>query len=243
MQMLVAEADGMWLDDPPADAVARADEQLQSFPGMRCEPHRQERLSTWLWFAVQANAILLSADLLRRSEPADDEIVRVRSLSPTYVPWLPEQMAPLMRGGQRWHVPGEPTETDLVTKALTRREALKRQRSFLAEVVGEWLSLADVALQVAWDEDSEFKMAYSTTGLFGAIAVDLALKVGNRKGYWICSHCFTPYSDRDREPKAGSLNNYCGSCKQAGPKARYRAKVRENGGRLLRSTDPAEPTQ
>lgn len=239
MQTFWARGDGRWLEPGRHQRLLEGDHRIvellddsdRHMDLAACSALDGEPLSLWLMLAEQARAIASAGAILRRGDPCDDEIAKVRSLSPAVAWWLPELKAPLMAGGQRWVFPGG---NEVITTPLTRREALAGQRGFLAGVVEEWLNLADVSLTVAWDEDRPLHLGYNAQGLFGAIAVDLALMLSGMKGVWLCSNCGGPYSNRKRAPKTGCLH-YCYLCKEAGRQATYRAKRAANDGKPLRS--------
>jgi hypothetical protein len=57
-------------------------------------------------------------------------------------------------------------------------------------------------------------------GLFGAIALQLALAVGQSLGTAVCVHCRKEYSLTARRPKAGQ-RNFCPECRLEGIPSRY----------------------
>jgi hypothetical protein len=109
------------------------------------------------------------------------------------------------------------------------------EKFFLGEVIEEWLRLGDVHAKVQWRND-ELRpvIGFAWSGLFGALAVQLALSVAGVDGWAICEACHIQYVPRQRRPKAGQ-RNFCLKCRKQGVPKRYalqdyRRRKREQSG-------------
>ena len=91
----------------------------------------------------------------------------------------------------------------------------------LTNSVREWLSLASLHLDFDWYEEvARFKL--TTSGLFGALAMQIALAVSRRSGLGLCSHC-GKVEMVERQPRADK-NFYCKECRtnQASKRQAYK---------------------
>jgi hypothetical protein len=165
-----------------------------------------EPLSTWRHFSRQASALTKIADRLLRGQvanPGDWATVYERSRGPA-PSWVDERINP----------------------GLVRAEG-----QLLARVVNEWFTIGNVRPVLTWPSDTRPSvrlggpvwysgMAWvSEAGLFGALAVQLALAVGQSRGFAICDHCRSEYVP-ERRPRIGQ-RRFCQECRVAGIPNRY----------------------
>jgi hypothetical protein len=171
--------------------------------GLRCEllglfdgPRQPwELLEVWRQFSGQAFALMKIANRLMLGQvgrPEDWKIVYARTGQTA--PW--------------W------------------RQSVDVEKWTVAEVVNEWLILGNVRPRVEWPmrpDRYKRERPYVKLGgshLFGALAVQLALAVGQTEGMAICTHCRNQYIPSCRSAKARQ-RNFCPDCRQAGIPGRY----------------------
>ncbi|MFZ0995777.1 MAG: hypothetical protein WAO09_07350 [Candidatus Dormiibacterota bacterium] len=86
------------------------------------------------------------------------------------------------------------------------------QRATLAAFVDRWLALGAVRPVFRWAADQEPRLSFKAGGLFGALAVHLAVRVANGQGWAICNGCGAPYAPR-RLVRSGR-RAYCDQCRR-----------------------------
>jgi hypothetical protein len=121
------------------------------------------------------------------------------------------------------------------------------ERIIIARVVNEWLTIGGVGPAVVWHHSDERpSIRFGGPSLFGALALQLALAVGQSRGLAICTHCGTKYPPAKRRPKTGQ-RHFCPECREKGVPNRYsladyRNKIRNTKaakkGPASASTDP-----
>jgi hypothetical protein len=118
-------------------------------------------------------------------------------------------------------------------------------RLMLRSVINEWLSMGRVRLEFDFSGSASVALVRPRgSGLFGALAVQLALAVGKSNGIGTCDGCGGEYSPVERRPKAGQ-RKFCKKCRVKGiPKKLahedYRTRQKElRNGRINRSKPPA----
>lgn len=105
----------------------------------------------------------------------------------------------------------------------------EEQRDLLAAFVEQWLSIGAVRPVFRWG-DAGPRLSFSAGGLFGALAVHVAIMVMQGQGWAMCSGCGAPYAPRRLE--GYGRRTYCGDCREHGLPARdaardYRARKAE----------------
>lgn len=101
------------------------------------------------------------------------------------------------------------------------QQHLDVERVKVAMVANEWLSLGRVRPVVDWRHSHKKpSVRLGGHGLFGALALQLALAVGQSPGFAICVHCRQEYPPTARRPKAGQ-RNFCLDCRAAGIPRQY----------------------
>lgn len=94
----------------------------------------------------------------------------------------------------------------------------KQARPTLANLINNFLEIGGVRLQVLWPgTKNEPDLAYPSgeLGLFGVLALQLAMLVTRTDGIYECSGCCELYPRKARKPKPGQ-NNWCPICKADG---------------------------
>ena len=101
---------------------------------------------------------------------------------------------------------------------------LAAERFALTLCVNEWLILGDVRPQFSWIDrhNTVPKITFGGGGLFGALAVQLALAISQTDGLVLCSACGAPYVP-ERRPRSDE-RHYCVACRDAGRPARDAAR-------------------
>jgi hypothetical protein len=95
------------------------------------------------------------------------------------------------------------------------------ERVLVGELVNEWLKMGDVRPYVDWNaHEKKPTVTFGGSGLFGALALQLALAVGQSAGLAVCTHCRKEYPPTTRRPKAGQ-RRFCPECREAGIPNRY----------------------
>jgi hypothetical protein len=181
-----------------------------------------EPLRVWWNFSRQALAILRIADHLRAGVPGSREDWKVvYQVAATYhVDWEKESDLAVVR------------MLDRGTDQIWPLQTIGRQRSCVVSFVNEWIGMGDVRLYVTWGELGEpgeqqgIKLGgdWAYCGLFGALAVQLALAVGGSgtEKTAVCAACGKPYQCKI-SPKEGQRN----FCKACGKTASNRLRMRE----------------
>lgn len=107
------------------------------------------------------------------------------------------------------------------SKAPWWQQHVDVERIIISRTVNEWLSIGNVRPVVVW-HGSEKKptVKLGGTGLFGALALQLALAIGQSLGFAVCVHCRREYPPTARRPKTGQ-RNFCPECRAKGIPSRY----------------------
>ena len=168
-----------------------------------------EPLERWWHFARQARAMLHIANQLRRG------------LHGTRADW--EQIY----GTHGRH-------------GLPRGLRSGYEKFLLGELLQEWLTLGDVHANVQWLKD-ELRpvITFRGAGLFGALAVQLALSVAGVDGWSICDACHRQYIPMQRRPKTGQ-RNFCMECRQEGVSKQYALRDYRERQRKERDSEGAD---
>lgn len=185
---LATSAAGMdfgYSDRPPACPAAYA--RPVRWPS---EPTgRSERLEWWRKIARDAYAAVDIAARLHKGQPAPAE--RWASLA-----WAPSR-----------------TEMVEIVRSLTLydgAQAVGFQKSALAQLANEWLAVGDVRPVIRWWGAGTPAINLRNRGLFGALAIQLALTVSKATGLAGCDGCGRPLLDGTIRT---DRRNYCGDCK------------------------------
>lgn len=126
---------------------------------------------------------------------------------------------------------GQPDDWRLVY-ARSRRPLITSdvsyERTVLARVMNQWLSIGDVRPLWRWRRAAEFVI--QAPGLFGTLALQLVAVLSAIEGLSLCSGCGSPYTP-SRRPTSGR-RHYCPPCRRSGVPLRdaqreRRARVRE----------------
>jgi hypothetical protein len=204
----LCEDHGFPMNHLPVQPQPRS-ETLSEF-GFRCPPARRDE-GTWIepldgwkhWFG-RATRLLRVVGRLAEGQSAPEADWRAACEWPEL-------------GGDRgpWSPPRTPTE----------------QRAQLARTITNWLRLGQMRASVEWS-GREPELFLGGAGLFGAIALQLALAVTRQQGFAICSECWKVYSVK-RRPRVG-LGRYCATCgaKAANREAQRRRRMRSHSARL-----------
>jgi hypothetical protein len=136
---------------------------------------------------------------------------------------------------------GEAEEWAIVYGRSGRRapwweQTVEGEKMIVARVVNEWLRIGNVRPVVEWRPRRKYERPAvrfgGSSGLFGALALQLALAVAGMEGLAVCSHCRAEYMPQ-RRPKAGQ-RNFCLECREAHVPTRYsvrdyRERMRNKG--------------
>lgn len=95
---------------------------------------------------------------------------------------------------------------------------IKIDRLVLAVRVREWLQLGDVRLRFGWSH-ADPSLDLEAGGLFGELAIRLALTTLAKGSITTCSACGRPYVP-SRQPRADQ-QRYCAVCRKSGADRRY----------------------
>ena len=163
-----------------------------------------EPIATWRRFSRHAGALLQLAAHVHQGGPTTRRAAEARRAA----------HAPL------WKVvyDRDPARVD-AWKVDTSGEC---GRWSLMEVVQEWLVLGDVRPRPEWGA-ADATISLSGTGLFGALAVQLAFAVCQADGFASCSACGTPFVPQ-RRPAPGR-RTYCEDCRAEGKPVRDAARA------------------
>ncbi|HVB13761.1 MAG TPA: hypothetical protein VNH38_03265 [Candidatus Dormibacteraeota bacterium] len=85
------------------------------------------------------------------------------------------------------------------------------QQTALAAFVDRWLELGAVRPVFQWTDQGP-RLSFNAGGLFGALAVHLAVRVMNAQGWATCSGCGAPYAPWRQEPVG--RRTYCDGCRK-----------------------------
>lgn len=96
---------------------------------------------------------------------------------------------------------------------------IKEERRLLSWRVSQWLEWGGVKPFFLWQGVEAPHLQLEPRGLFGLLAMHLALAVSQVEGFAVCSECGNPYIPR-RKPR-DDQRNYCPTCQALGAPARY----------------------
>jgi hypothetical protein len=82
-------------------------------------------------------------------------------------------------------------------------------------------------------------ITFRGVGLFGALAVQLALSVAGVNGWSICDACHRQYIPMQRRPKTGQ-RNFCMECRQEGVSKQYALRDYRERQRKERDSEGAD---
>jgi hypothetical protein len=198
----------------PCGHIAEISDQCYPLGWHDRQPQQQihcwEPLEAWRTFSRQALALTKVADRLLQSKVGRPE----------------DWQAVYARSGLKapwWH------------------PDVNAERVLIPELVNEWLKLGDVRPTVDWNAHQEKPtVKLGGSGLFGALAVQLALAVGQSAGFAVCEHCRKEYPPTARRPKAGQ-RHFCPECRNAGIPSRY--SLADHRERLRRSKNAQRKTR
>lgn len=214
-----------------------------------------ESVRYWRSLARQAKAIRQLAEALRdeRQGQVSDwrALIRVRRARPikravvsgkyTYVFGRRLSRSENEREARSPQLNTEQLLSDLTMTELRERgggNAVRQQRIWtlrarLADILSEWLWLADVRPRCYWGRGCA-TFAVDGTSLFGTLAIELLKNVCQIGTTAVCSECGRTY--RPKKAPSRSRRNYCPKCrKHAGPKwasRRQREKRARAAGRV-----------
>ena len=186
---------------------------------------REDWRAVYEWPPRQARAIQLGAWTWPEAPPADP-LPRPGSWSPVLVTkWAGENRGAVSPEGRAFRSGGAWLGAAMGEPGGTAEE----QRDLLAALVEQWLSIGAVRPVFRWG-DAGPRLSFSAGGLFGALAVHVAILVMQGQGWAMCSGCGAPYAPRRLE--AYGRRTYCGDCREQGLPARdaardYRARKAE----------------
>jgi len=104
------------------------------------------------------------------------------------------------------------------------KPSVEGEKLIVARVLNEWLRLGSVRPVMEWRPSRKHERPAirfgGSSGLFGALALQLALAIGKLDGLALCVHCRAEYMPAARSPKAGQ-RNFCPDCRKAGIPNRY----------------------
>lgn len=211
------------VDPSPAGSISRVppralSEEAKAWRGAApdpwpCYPVTSEPLEEWWFWSTQAAALAAAGEILRRGEPCEaEQISQIADLLPAFLPEM-----------------GIPSPPAAGTAGKTRREILNEQRRFVVHVGQQWLEIADVTVSLAWAEPSRGQpdarplLGYHGTGLFAALAIEVALSLTRASGVHRCDHCGITYIRLKRAVQRGR-KGYCPDCEDVGPRETWRNK-------------------
>ena len=106
-------------------------------------------------------------------------------------------------------------------KAPWWRQHVDVERIIIARITNEWLLIGNARPAVIWHHwGKKPTVKLGGAGLFGALALQLALAIGQSLGFAVCVHCRKEYPPTARRPKAGQ-RNFCPECRTQGIPSRY----------------------
>jgi hypothetical protein len=143
-----------------------------------------EPVSAWTEYARQARALLNLIAQHARGQPLSMDDLRVAD------PTIETSM-------QTWHRPG-----------------ISAAQFVIGSCVNDWLMISEPTIRMVYWEPTTPALRLMEGGLFGAIAISLAMKAVRSDGLAICSGCGTGYTP-SRMPRRGT-RTYCLACRAAG---------------------------
>lgn len=160
----------------------------------------EEPVSVWRHFSGRANATLSMSAEVHQGRPATKEH------------W---DRLPYVYGGD-YENPETRTPSGLI----------ELDRLGIANEVDGWLRGGGVQASLDWHGPSQPQLRFVPDGVFGAVALQLANRVGRIPPMAQCSACNVYYPRLGRAPKRGQ-NNYCESCRSTAPSRLYRQRQRD----------------
>jgi len=106
--------------------------------------------------------------------------------------------------------------------------------------LNEWLAMTGVRPVVDWI-NGRLRLRWGGVGVFGVLALQLALRVTKERGLALCAGCGRPFTPQRRRPRAGE-NHYCEDCgrvqAQRDASRRYRRRIaaKQSEARALRQS-------
>ena len=94
-------------------------------------------------------------------------------------------------------------------------------KRLLALELNSWMEGGGVTPVLDWETPGAPLLRFRPEGLFGAIGLQLATRLGRIAPTAVCSACGNYYERLGRAPKRGQ-HNYCPSCKTTGPSKMYK---------------------
>lgn len=169
-----------------------------------------EPIAAWRRYAAQMRALLNIGARVQDGKPGRAEDWQVLYPHPEELVAAPAVVRP-GTFGPWW---GHDAEAD---------------RAGVAYQLKEWLSMARVELEPAWDEPNRLVLRLAVGGLFGALIVQLMLAITRTDGLAICSACGVAYIPKRRP--AANRRRYCTACRRRGAAVRdssadYRRRIR-----------------
>ena len=162
----------------------------------------REPLEAWRHFSRQAGALLSIAAAVHRGQPADAKDWAM------FFEWNSEAQ-------EKW-LSGEWSDPDVGF-----------HRFDLGLYLDEWLQLGNVKVGVTLGK-GDLRVGYQPAGLFGNLALQLALTASRSAGWDVCMDCGMPYPVGKRNPQAGR-RNFCPDC---GRKAANKLAARDYRSRI-----------
>ena len=155
----------------------------------------EEPVEVWRHFSGRAKAILAMGAELHQNRPA------------TADHWnrLP-------------HVDSDDYSREWVTEPSGKVDLNKR---LLADELNGWMEGGGVTPVLDWETPGAPLLRFRPEGLFGAIGLQLATRLGRIAPTAVCSACGNYYERLGRAPKRGQ-HNYCPGCKATGPSKMYK---------------------
>jgi hypothetical protein len=163
-----------------------------------CDPltrdgYFEEPVHVWRHISGRAKALLALGAELHQNRPAKAEHWN-------RLPYRHDE-------GEEWFV--EPSGKIHLDKRL------------LALELNGWMEGGGVTPVLDWETPGAPLLRFRPEGLFGAIGLQLATRLGRIAPTAVCSACGTYYERLGRAPKRGQ-HNYCPRCKTTGPSKMYK---------------------
>jgi predicted RNA-binding Zn-ribbon protein involved in translation (DUF1610 family) len=187
----------------------------------------REPLDAWRYFSRRAHALMNIAAALKRGKRCDR------------ADWLVLDPIESRIGYCRAELAGYPSELHiLASRGLTAfaDHPTEIQYAVLSAELTTWLILGRVGFALAVGPDRSQLEIYYAAGLFGALALQMALTLSRTKSLYTCSGCGVPYVRVQKSPKPGQAN-FCEACgrKEAVRQANQRRKQKMAEARRLHS--------
>jgi hypothetical protein len=208
--------------------LASTDGSVPWAPGAwACEP-----LAIWRRFATQAYALAKVASRvligqLGLPEDWDDVDFRMADdrvwLSPhAYAEVLsPANSTPVFRGAREdLLLEPEGRAIPIFDAAGNEWDPLTLEKHVIKWRIAWWFRIGNVGPIFTWRNDEKPAIEFGGDGLFGAIALQIALALGQSAGLAICDHCHEFYRPPHRRPKTGQ-RHFCPTCQDIGIPNRY----------------------